>query len=96
MVDQTCYLPIDRVFAVLGLFPQEIMSKVEVNYSQKRCREYWTAYEQFTQALSEFFSEREGSVNEEIRRLAQATYSIPQLPTWCPNFNARRYHHGLS
>ena len=96
MVDQTCYLPVDRVFAVLGLFPQEIMSRVEVSYSRKRCREYWTTYEQFTQALSEFFSEREGSVNEEIRRLARATYSIPQLPTWCPNFNARRYHHGQS
>ena len=88
MVDQTCYLPVDRVFAVLGLFPREIMSKVEINYSRKRCQEYWTTYEQFTQALSEFFSERKGSVNKELRGLAQATYSIPQLSTWCPNFNA--------
>lgn len=89
MVDQNCYLPIDRVFAVLGLFPREIMSKVEVNYSRQRCKEYWTTYEQFTQALSEFFSERKGSVNKELQRLAKATYSIPQLPIWCPNFN---YH----
>ena len=88
MVDQTCYLPVDRVFAVLGLFPREIMSKVEINYSPQRCQEYWTTYEQFTQALSEFFSERKGSVNKELRGLAQATYSIPQLSTWCPYFNA--------
>jgi hypothetical protein len=36
-----------------------------------------------------------GSTHRKLESSARSTSSIPQLPPWCPNFNAPNCHHGL-
>jgi hypothetical protein len=91
MFSQSCFMEVDRVYAVLGLFPPDLMAKIDVNYSRNHCREYWKTYEQFCQALITSLGKDDGPVWDALRSIGARAYGCPgnALP-WCPDFSRPR------
>jgi hypothetical protein len=88
MFSQSCFLEVDRVYAVLGLFPPGLMAKVDVNYSRDHRDEYWATYLQFCQGLLSCLGRRNGPVVDALRGIAQRARKCPgDAPLWCPDFS---------
>ena len=89
MVSQDCFLEVDRVYAVLGLFPPEVMSKIDVNYSYKHRMVYWEKYMQFCGGLVLCLGRKKSKpVVDALRAIAASTHRCPgNVPGWCPDFS---------
>ena len=75
--------PIDKVYAVLGLLGPEICMQIDVDYSELSRREYWRTYLRLGHAL---LSESYGLT---LLCNASSQKRLPELPSWCPNFNTQ-------
>ena len=98
MVSQSCFLEVDRVYAVYGLFPPAVMAKVDVNYSHERKHKYWMTYLDFCRGLLAFLGNDDGHrVVEELRGITDRGYSCPgAVPSWLPDFSEGLREHDES
>jgi hypothetical protein len=73
--------PVDRVYAILGLFGPEIRAQVDIDYSPASTKNYWKAYTQFFKALMLRAPHMAimGLISEE---------KLTPLPSWCINFDS--------
>lgn len=74
--------PVDRIYSLLGLADTVTKQVLVPNYSPEHRRDYWKLY--LKAALSHLHD------GFQVRSLLQATSmkKLPQLPSWCPNFNS--------
>jgi hypothetical protein len=73
--------PIDRIYGLLFLLPDILRHQIKVDYSQER--EYWIVYIKLAHLL---LLQPGGLI---ILRFAPGKRPV-QLPSWCPNWNARQ------
>jgi Heterokaryon incompatibility protein (HET) len=73
--------PVDRVYAILGLFDPEIRAQVDIDYSPASTKNYWKAYTQFFKALML------RAPHMAVMGLSSEE-KLAHLPSWCINFNS--------
>lgn len=89
MVTQDCFLPVDRVFAVLGLFPRDVITKVTVRYSaQGRRLDHRVVYAEFTNAILGLQDDQQGVVKSVIEALQEESAKGQRAhDSRCPDFS---------